>query len=460
MRSMLHRTLPLVGVILAACTPTEEPSKPPAAPVVASTLGAQPTASVDAERLLGNIRKLASDDFGGRAPMSDGEVKTLQFLEEKFRQFGLQPLFGDSYRQSVDLVSIDPNPETVQMTFSLKGNDRLVTYRDEMVAVTLRVVPESRVEASEVVFVGYGIVAPEYGWDDYADVDVSGKTVLILVNDPGYATGDADLFKGKKMTYYGRWTYKYEEAANQGAAAAIIVHDTAPAAYGWDVVRNSWTGPQFHLATENDNIDRVAIESWVQKFIAEELAQASGTSLTKLMAAALSPEFQAVALAATMSASVQNELIRSQSYNIGALIPGSEAPEELFIYIAHWDHLGTAKPTNPAENSSEDLIYNGAVDNASGTAALIELAYSFAQLETLPKRSVAFLAVTAEESGLLGSAWYASNPPIPHGANGWRHQHGCPQPLRNHQRHHGGRLRQLRNGRPVDPGCIGSEPGN
>jgi Zn-dependent M28 family amino/carboxypeptidase len=408
--------LPLLSLAcllgLAACKPAqEEPATSTentaqtTAPV--SLEGAQPT--IDLERMMESVVELSSDAYGGREPMSEGERLTLEFIETRFREMGLEPLFGDSYRQPVELVSIEADPSTVQMTFHMDGKDRFVKYEDEMVAGTKRVVPESSVETSELVFVGYGIVAPEFGWDDYADVDVRGKTVLILINDPGFATRDPALFKGKAMTYYGRWTYKYEEAARQGAAAAVIIHDTAPAAYGWEVVRNSWTGPQFHLHRDNDNMDRAPIESWIQKDIAEELVEAAGLDLADLQQAALSPEFKAVELGSTMDARVENQIIRKQSYNIGAMLPGSERPEEVFVYTAHWDHLGT--DLSVAEGT--DGIYNGAMDNASGVAGLLELAWSYAALPRAPARSVAFLAVTAEESGLLGSAYYASNPPIP-----------------------------------------------
>jgi Zn-dependent M28 family amino/carboxypeptidase len=367
------------------------------------------TVAADTDRMMAHITELSSDEYGGREPMSEGEQLTLEFIESRFRNMGLEPLFGDSYRQPVELVSIEADPATVQMTFHLDGRDRFVQYEEEMVAGTMRAVPESRVESSELVFVGYGIVAPEYGWNDYADVDVAGKTVLILVNDPGFATQDPSLFRGNAMTYFGRWTYKYEEAARQGAAAAIIIHDTEPAAYGWEVVRNSWTGPQFHLHKDNDNLDRIPIESWIQKNVAEELIAASGMDLANLAQQALSPEFKAIALGSTMDASVQNRIIRNQSYNVGAILPGSETPREVFIYTAHWDHIGT----DPAVNEGEDGIYNGAVDNSTGIAGMLELAQAFSSLPRAPERSVAFLAVTAEESGLLGSAHYADKPAIP-----------------------------------------------
>lgn len=408
--------LPLLSLVcllgLTACKPAPEESASSAentapAPAPVSLEDAKPT--IDLERMMESIVELSSDAYGGREPMSEGERLTLEFLETRFQAMGLEPLFGDSFRQPVELVSIEADPKTIQMTFHMDGKDRFVKYEDEMVAGTRRVVPESRVETSDIVFVGYGIVAPEFGWDDYADVDVRGKTVLILVNDPGFATRDPSLFKGKAMTYYGRWTYKYEEAARQGAAAAIIIHDTAPAAYGWEVVRNSWTGPQFHLHRDNDNMDRAAIESWIQKPVAEELIEASGLNLAELQQAALSPEFKAIELGSTMDASVENQIIRKQSYNIGAVLPGSERPEELFVYTAHWDHLGT----DLSVPEGTDGIYNGAMDNASGVAGLMELAWSYSALPRAPARSVAFLAVTAEESGLLGSAYYASNPAVP-----------------------------------------------
>jgi len=398
-------------ILASACQPADQipPQATAAKPPMAAASLAEARPATDLARLKSIIAELSSDAYGGREPMSEGERLTLDFIETQFRSMGLEPLFDDSYRQPVDLVSIEADPATVQMTFHLDGRDRLVNYRDEMVAGTTRAVAESRVESSEVVFVGYGIVAPEYGWNDYADVDVRGKTVMILINDPGFATQNPALFNGNAMTYYGRWTYKYEEAARQGAAAAVIVHDTRPAAYGWDVVRNSWTGPQFNLHRDNDNMDRLPIESWIQKSVAAEVVAAAGMDLADLEAQAVSPEFSAIALGSTMDASVQNRVVRNQSHNVGAIMRGSEQPDEVFIFTAHWDHLGT----DPTAADGTDGIYNGAVDNATGVAALLELARSFASLPRAPRRSVAFLAVTAEESGLLGSAYYAEHPAIP-----------------------------------------------
>ena len=399
----------LSALSLAACQ-REQANVEPGSPAPLPEISLENVTPVtDIERMMATIRELSSDEYGGREPMSEGERMSLEFIERRFSEMGLEPLFGDSFLQAVDLVSIEADPDTTQMTFHMDGKDRLVKHEDEMVIGTMRVVPESRIESSEVVFVGYGIVAPEYGWNDYADVVVQGKTVLILVNDPGFATQDPALFKGNTMTYYGRWTYKYEEAARQGAAAALVIHDTAPAAYGWEVVRNSGTGPQFHLHRENDNMDRVPIESWIQKNVAEEIVEAAGLNLETLERQALPPEFKAVDLGSTMDASVQNRIVRNQSYNVGAILRGSKRPEEVFVYMGHWDHIGT----DPAVGEGEDGIYNGAKDNASGIAALLELARSYAALPRAPERSVAFLAVTAEESGLLGSAHYANNPAIP-----------------------------------------------
>ncbi len=398
-------------LLLAACG-KDEPSADAEGLATGATQKDQTVAytpEIDTDALMATITQLASDEFGGREPASEGETLTLELIENRFRELGLQPLFDGEYLQAVDLVSIEADPDSARMSFHMNGQDRLLTHTTEMVAGTRRVVDESVVEDSAVVFVGYGIVAPEFGWNDYADVDVEGKTVLILVNDPGYATQNPALFKGNAMTYYGRWTYKYEEAARQGAAAALIIHDTAPAAYGWEVVRNSWTGPQFHLDRTNNNMDRAPIESWILRSVAEEILAADGLDLDKLMLQAQSAEFKAVALSSTLDASVQNRTMKRQSYNVGAMLPGSTHPDEAFIYTAHWDHLGT----HPDAEPGEDAIYNGAVDNASGIAALLALAEAFSEMPQTPARSIAFLAVTAEESGLLGSAWYAEHPAIP-----------------------------------------------
>ena len=258
---------------------------------------------------------------------------------------------------------------------------------------------------SDVVFAGYGIVAPEYDWDDYAGIDARGRTVIVLVNDPGYATGDPELFKGSTMTYYGRWTYKYEEAARQGAAGVLIVHETGAAGYGWPVVKNSWSGPQFDLDRARADPERAAVEGWLTKGAARRVFAAAGLDLDRAAEAARQPGFRAIELGLRASAELENTIEHLESANVVGLVRGTERPDESVLYMAHWDHLGT----DPDRDG--DQIYNGAVDNATGTAALIELARQFGAMD-LP-RTVVFAAVTAEESGLLGSAWFADHPPLP-----------------------------------------------
>jgi Zn-dependent M28 family amino/carboxypeptidase len=362
---------------------------------------------ISADDIAAHVAVLASDEFEGRGPSSPGEEKTVAYLAEQFRAAGLQPGNGDSYFQEVPLVDITADPDT-KLTFTGAGGNRMdLVYAADMMVWTERVVEHSAVENSEVVFVGYGIVAPEYDWNDYAGLDVAGKTVIILVNDPGFATGDPALFTGKAMTYYGRWTYKFEEAARQGAAAALVVHQTAPAAYGWDTVRNSWSGPQFKLETENGNMHRVAIEGWITEQAAQTLFGQTGVDFDTVAAMAASRDFKPRHLGRTASVSVTNKIRHSRSKNVVALLPGSEAPDEYFLYMAHWDHLGIDRTIEG------DGIYNGAMDNATGTAGLLELAQAFAGLEQSPRRSMVFLAVTAEEQGTLGSAHYAANPLFP-----------------------------------------------
>ena len=272
---------------------------------------------------------------------------------------------------------------------------------------TKRLVESVTIDRSNVVFVGYGIVAPEYDWNDYAGVDVRGKTVLMLVNDPGFATGDSTLFAGDAMTYYGRWTYKFEEAARQGAAAAILVHETDAASYPWAVVRGSWAGEQFDLEREDQNQSRVAAEGWITTETAQLLFQRAGMDFSVMKERAASREFQARPLGLSASFGLQNTLRHSTSHNVVAVLPGSTRPDEYVLYMAHWDHLGVDTTLDG------DQIYNGALDNATGTAGLLVLARAFAAADPAPERSIVFLAVTAEEQGLLGSAHYAANPVFP-----------------------------------------------
>jgi Zn-dependent M28 family amino/carboxypeptidase len=275
------------------------------------------------------------------------------------------------------------------------------------VGLTLRVVPEVSLRNSELVFVGYGIVAPEYNWNDYEGVDVHGKTVVMLINDPGFATNDPQLFNGKAMTYYGRWTYKYEEAARQGAAGALIIHETEPAAYGWEVVRTGWTGSKFNLVTEDNNLSRCAVEGWVHLNAAHKIFDMARKDLDQLKASAAKRGFKAVPLGLKASLTLKNSIENLKTRNVIALLPGSKRPDEYIFYMAHWDHFGL----NP--NLQGDKIFNGAVDNATGTAGLIELAKAFKNLKSPPCRSIAFLSTTGEEQGLIGAQYYATHPIFP-----------------------------------------------
>ena len=382
----------LASAILAGCASTS----------ITSSDVEKAYQSINSEQLAEHIKVLASDEFGGRAPSSKGEELTLAYLTDQFKALGFEPGNGDSFLQEVPLVSLEADPD---MVLSIGGKD--YQYKKDMVMGSSRISAKQSIKDSELVFVGYGVNAPEYNWNDYEGLDVKGKTVVMLVNDPGFATKNPDLFTGDAMTYYGRWTYKYEEASRQGAAGAIIIHETAPASYPWSVVENSWSGEQFGFQKENNNMDRVAVEGWVTTDVAKELFTKAGLDFDTMKANAAKGAYHVDMGDLTASVEVNNTIKKSISYNFIATLPGSEKPDEHIIYSAHWDHLGTDK------TRKGDQIYNGAHDNATGTAGLIEVAEAFATLPEHPSRSMTFLAVTAEEQGLLGSKYYAANPVIP-----------------------------------------------
>ncbi|MFA9454200.1 MAG: M28 family metallopeptidase [Candidatus Aminicenantaceae bacterium] len=362
--------------------------------------------SLSTDELAADVEILASDEFEGRFPASPGEEKTIQHLRAEFEKVGLEPGNGESYFQDVPMVEITAIPAT-DLEITGGKNPLRFTFKDDFVGVTLRVQEKVTVEDSDMIFVGYGIVAPEYQWNDYEGIDVKGKTVVMLVNDPGFATQDPDFFNGRAMTYYGRWTYKYEEAARQGAACAVIIHETDPAAYGWGVVQNGWTGPNFSLVTEDGNASRCAVESWISLQATLAIFEAAGQDYEGLKKSAEQPGFKAVPLGLKASLAMDITIRDSISRNVIGILPGSDRKDEYIIYTAHWDHFGR-------DLSLEgDQIYNGALDNATGTAALIELAEAFQALGSPPSRSILFLAVTAEEQGLLGSDFYATNPIYP-----------------------------------------------
>jgi len=364
--------------------------------------------SITAADLHAKIKILASDEFQGRAPSSPGEEITVAYIRDEFIKYGLEPGNNGSWYQDVPLVDITADANQT-LTFSGgEGEDISLTYMDDYVALTRRVIEDINIAGSEMVFVGYGIVAPEYGWDDYAGVDMAGKTAVMLVNDPGYATQNDDMFTGNAMTIYGRWTYKYEEAAKQGAEAVIIIHETGAAGYPWSVVRGGWSGQNFYLESADGNMSRTKSEGWITGEVAEALFNKAGLDLGVLSKAAHEQGFKPVLMNTAASVSFSNVVNHSLSKNVVGLVSGSENPDEVFIYMAHWDHFGIGEADETGDN-----IYNGALDNASGTAALLEVAEAFATLPVKPKRSILFVAVTAEEQGLLGSQHYSENPSFP-----------------------------------------------
>jgi Zn-dependent M28 family amino/carboxypeptidase len=390
-----YRLLITAGIALGACN---QPGNHTSADVDSTALK-----TISAESFAKHISVLAADSLEGRKPFSAGEEKTIRYLEEQFRQLGLKPGNGESYVQEVPMVEINAKPAG-PLVFKGKNGQLALSYLTDYVAATRRVTPQVQLNNSELVFAGYGIVAPEYNWNDYAGLDVKGKTVLVLVNDPGFS--DSTLFKGRTMTYYGRWTYKYEEASRQGAAGVIIIHDTAPASYPWTVVRSGWSGAKLYLQTPDNNQSRTAMEGWVTLDAAKQLFKLAGVPDT-LMQQARKPGFKPVPLQLTTSLTINNQIKKSTSHNVLALWPGASKPHEYIIYSAHWDHLGIG------EAVKGDSIYNGAADNATGTAALLEIAGAFAKLKEPPARSVLLIALTAEEQGLLGSEYYATHPVYP-----------------------------------------------
>ncbi|USX21363.1 M28 family peptidase [Oxalobacteraceae bacterium OTU3REALA1] len=379
---------------------------------------AEALAAVSAEDLLTHIKTLASDDFEGRAPGTVGEAKTVAYLEQEFKKLGLKPGNPNgSWVQPVPMRGMTPAPS---FTYTIGGKTVALSFPDDYVAHSTSQPATVGVDKSEIVFVGYGVQAPEYGWDDYKGVDVRGKTILMLINDPAVpdpknpAELDPAMFKGKAMTYYGRWTYKYEIAAKLGAAAAIIIHETKPAAYPWDVVRSGGDSENFSLLRDGPDPDAPAVPGWIQLDKAKAMMAAAGYDFDKLKKQALTKGFRPVSLKGTASFKIDNTARTVNSNNVVAMIPGSDPKlkDELVIYSAHWDHLGIDERL-PGERSKQ--IYHGALDNASGVAALMEIAKAYKALPPAqaPKRSILFLATTAEERGLLGAKYYAAHPLYP-----------------------------------------------
>ena len=353
----------------------------------------------------GHVQELSSDEMQGREPGSEGERRTIEYLEKEFLELGLQPAAGGDFRQDVALVEITGSDQ--KLSFAKGGGGMTLAQGDDMVLGSRRTQESASIAGSEVVFVGYGIQAREYDWNDYTGIDMRGKTALILVNDPGFVTGEDALFRGKAMTYHGRWTCKFEEASRQGAAAAIIVHETAPASYDWEVVRNSWSGPQFHLDRADGNAGRTALEGWITEARARQLMELAGQDFDALKAASVKRGFRPVPLGVAATGGVRNSVRQKRSPNLAGVMPGKDRPDEFVIYMGHWDHLGLV------DGEGDDRVYNGAVDNATGIAGILTIARGFRDMLPGASRSVLFIAVTAEESGLLGSEYYAEHPLVP-----------------------------------------------
>lgn len=397
--------LAAVLAALAGCAPIAQGAGAPAPG------GMFAGAPMSAEGLMAHVRVLASDEFEGRKPGTNGERLTLDYLERAFAAAGLQPGVtlpdgSHSWRQDVPLISSQVQGAP---TLSIVGGDgaRAYAFGTQYVAWSKRVTPHVSVENAELVFVGYGVVAPERNWNDYAGVDMHGRIAVMLVNDPDFETGEDGGFGGRAMTYYGRWTYKYEEAARQGAAGVLIIHETAPASYPWAVVQSSNTSARFDIVREDRGMSRASFEGWVTTDVGRELFERAGLDFDALKARAQRPGFSPVAMTGLRgSLALDLSTQETRSANIVGVLPGRERPQETVLYSAHWDHLGRCTPIDG------DDICNGALDNATGTSALIELARAFSA-EGRPQRSVAFIALTAEEQGLLGALYYSQHPVFP-----------------------------------------------
>jgi Zn-dependent M28 family amino/carboxypeptidase len=398
---------------VAACSESEPPPSPaaetgPSVPPGHVVIGELP--DMDMSALLEHTKRLSSDQFEGRLPGTRGEELTVAYLVDQFRKIGLKPGNTDgTYVQRVPMVSITAAP--APLVLKKDGSEQAFQWRDEVVAWTKHVAPTAAVTDSELVFVGYGVVAPEYDWDDYKGVDVKGKTLVMLVNDPPVLDPanpsqlDATVFGGRAMTYYGRWTYKFEIAAEKGAAAALLVHETGPAGYPFQVVQDGFTGERFDLVTPDKNMGRSSIEAWVSLDAAKKALQLGGQDFDTLKEQAATRDFMPVSLGITASMALENTLKTINSQNVVARLEGADLSrkDEYVVYTAHWDHFG----------KREEGIFHGAEDNAFGTSALVEMARAFTKLPSPPRRSILFLAVTAEEQGLLGSEYYAVTPIYP-----------------------------------------------
>ena len=401
----------VAATALGACD--RQPASPPPAAKAPATAAAAYAFhdAIDAGDFARHVQVLSSDAFEGRGPGTPGEDKTVEYIQAQMQRIGLQPGNHGQWFQTVPMVETTADAATT-LAIDVAGKPHVLKFGDDMVIGTRSGQPEVKIDNSKLVFVGYGVDAPEQQWNDYAGIDVKGKTVVMLVNDPGFHAGDDSLFEGKRMTYYGRWTYKFEEAARKGAAAALIIHDAPGASYGWDVVRSSWSGTQYDLPVASDPAPRLPAQGWITGEAANMLFADAGLDLGKLRAAANKRGFKPVPMDATLSLDLKSTIAEKSSRNVVGLLPGSTHPDEAIVYMAHWDHLGKHDGEAGADGNG-DNIYNGAVDNATGVAGILEVAEAFAHQQPKPERSLLFVAVTLEESGLLGSQYYVAHPAIP-----------------------------------------------
>ena len=403
-RSLLLATAALA---IAACTDIQVDNAPSTSPGSPFPGHAATKPTIEGADFAARVKALADDRFEGRGPGTEKGEAAADWIAAEMQRIGLKPGANGSYFQDVPTASITLDP--TKSSFEITGKDgaKQLKFADEVAFWTPRFnKDDQQVKNSDLIFVGYGVTAPEEKWNDFKGVNVKGKTIVLMINDPGFITHDETLFKGRAMTYYGRWTYKFEEAARRGAAAVIIIHETEPAAYGWQVVRNSNTGAKYYLDAKNGNADRAVVHSWITTDTAKALFARAGLDYDKLRLEANKRGFRAIPMKGLkLNATLHSTVAKMKTRNVIGVVPGTAKPDEYVLYTAHWDHLGV-KPDAPGA----DKIHNGAVDNASGSAAMLEMAEAFAAKP--PKRSVMFANVTLEEQGLLGSEYLAKNPPV------------------------------------------------
>jgi Zn-dependent M28 family amino/carboxypeptidase len=379
----------LVGMVLASCSDYKNAEE-----------------TINAEDMTRIVKEFSSDEFQGRKPFTIGEEKAVDYLVKEYKRIGLQPANNGSFIQEVPMVEVTNTPDE-SLKVNMWNASIELKYKDDFVVFSKQLVDEIKVRNSRMVFAGYGIVAPEYNWNDYEGIDVKGKTVVVLVNDPGFGTDNKEFFKGNEMTYYGRWTYKYEEAARQGAKGIIIIHETKAAGYSWSVVLNGAVQPKLYLQREDNYMSMCAVEGWMTLNAARELFSLAGFNLNELKEKAKKPGFKAVDLRSRLNINMKSTHKIAISKNVIGILAGKERADEVIIYSAHWDHLGIGPVING------DSIYNGAVDNGTSIAWMLEIAEAFKDLRKTPKRTIMFFAPAAEEQGLKGSEYYAKNPLFP-----------------------------------------------